>query len=705
MPASQVPLPIRSKNTYQTSSQPAPPSTFPPSFDLNLLGIPLAGPPIQFSSSSTQSHPTRSVSDPPNPFVDPQALSLVSSSNIPISEPITLPAPFLRPQPERCPTHPLPGSDPVLESLCTTQDIFSYPSDTLDLPFPASQEAFDLAGFDELNFTPGAGQIDLDEMFDWQNVVHDGELRKWGGGWEGFDNTCAMGLDLGSGGFELDEILGGDGARGLGLDGAGIESVVGLDVGVDTAVDAAGHVGMPAALQTPSRFITGGSTFAGSSSGSSGPGDLSCSGSGSDGLSIPDLQISPTSKYANYAQHLQLRQSQTEAQRLWEIPIEDSSFSLSDYVDYTMCRTPSIAGPSRGTSLGPSTPLSRTASVSACGTGRGRSLSRSSVTGPSRGRSVGSTRGRSTTKNTAGGSSRATSQISRADSRESVGQQMGEMRMNSFAGISTGHTPSQGSSGELGIGLDLSEMQVDPPPPTLPPPSAIIGGPGTDIKMSSMVHQPVPSSVFRSAGAIGGMGPQVLAVVRDMLPGSSATRPMRAQPSQLGLVDPPTAPAIPSSLPPSSTIQPQLAHIQGMPRPRSDIPTVSSEDLAGIAGQGAIAWDPSQPPPDGYLLVAVPISKTINPATTSSNLISGTALSATGAIHSSFSSASGTGFQNGAISGMVLPTSGIGTWDINSVGYPSGDIEPNGLEQEQEQDQNVQSRAEGVQGGWMGFGA
>jgi len=59
-----------------------------------------------------------------------------------------------------------------------------------------------------------------------------------GGGWEGIDDTCAMGLDLGSGEFELGERLGWDDGHGfeLRLDGAGIDLAVGPSVGVDTAV-------------------------------------------------------------------------------------------------------------------------------------------------------------------------------------------------------------------------------------------------------------------------------------------------------------------------------------------------------------------------------------------------------------------------------------------------------------------------------------
>ena len=705
MPSSQVPRPpIRSKPKSQTSAQPAPAPSSPLSFDLNLLGIPLAGPSTQPQSSSVQSSPIRPASDPPNPFVDPKALSLAPPTYASMSEAAPLRSSLLQPQPEPSPMHPLPGSDPVLESLLTSQDIFSsYSCDTLDLPFPASQEAFDLAGFDELNFALGAGEFDLDEMFDWGNVIGDGELRKWGGGWEGIDNTYATGLDLGSGEFELSEGLGGNEGRGLGPDGAGIDLAVGVGVGADTAVNFATRIGVPAVLPTPGRLQ---SIITGTSSGTSGPADLNGAGPGSDGLSLPDPQTFQTSNYANYAQQLQLLPSQMEVQSLWEVPIEDSSFSLSDYVDYTMCRTPSVAGPSRGTSLGPSRPLSRAASVSASGTGRGRSLSSSVPPGttPSHGRSVGSTRGRSLTRSAAGSSSRATSRISCADSRESAGRRMGDMSMNYFPGISSGPTANQGLSGGLGLGLDLSEMQVDPPPPTLPPPGAIIGvGPmsGTDMGIGgaglSMASQPVLSQMFGSAEVIRGMDAEMLTAFGGMLPGSSTTQPTRVQLSQLDFIEPPTAPTIPSSIPPSTEVQPQLTHVQSMPPP--GVLTVSSEDLAGIAGQGAIAWDPSQPPPAGYLLVAVPIPNSINPATTSSNLTPGTALSATGTIHS-LSCGSGMELPNGAMPGMILPASTIDPWNINPIDYPGGAIRPNGSER----DQHVQSQAEGVQGRWMGFG-
>ena len=704
-PSSQFSPPPRRSKPKPKSQIPAQPAPAPASFDLNLLGIPLTGPSTQPSTSSVQSSPIRPASDPPNPFVDPKDLSLAPSSCASIYEPAPLRASLREPKPSS--THPLPGSDPVLESLLTSQDIFSsYPCDTLDLPFPASQEAFDLAGFDELNFTLGAGEFDLDEMFDWGNVIGDGELRKWGGGWEGVDNTYSTGLDVESSEFELPEGLGGNDGRGLGLDGTGIDLAIGIDVGVDTAVNVAARVGVPAVLPTPGKLQ---SIIAGSNSESSGPADLSGTGSGSDGLSFPDLQTFQTSNYANYAQQSQLLPSQAEVQSLWEVPIEDSSFSLSDYVDYTMCRTPSVAGPSRGASLGPSRPSSRAASTSASGTGRGRSLSSSSVppgTTPSRGRSVGSTCGRSLPKSAAGSSSRATSRISRADSRESVGRRMRDMR-NIFAGISSGPTISQGSSGGSGIGLDLSEMQVDPPPPTLPPPSAIIGvGPITDMGMGagpSMASQSVLSLMSGSVEVIGGMDAQMLPHFGGMLPGSSATQPTRVQPSQPSqpsqpdLLELPMAPTLPSSIPPSTKTQPQLTHIQRMPPP--GVFTVSSEDLAGIAGQGAIAWDPSQPPPAGYLLVAVPIPNSINPAATSSNLSPGTALSSMGTTHY-LSCAPGTELQNGVMPGMIIPTSGIEPWNINPIDYPGGAIRPNGLER----DQNVQSQAEGVQGGWMRFG-
>ena len=545
-------------------------------------------------------------------------------------------------------------------------------------------------------------------MFDWENVLGDGELRKWGGGWEEIDDTCETGLDLGDGGFELDEGLGGDDENwfALGLDGAGINLAVRPSVGVDTAVNFAACVGVPALLPTPRRLATL-RTIAGSSSGSSGPVDSSGSGSGSDGLSLSDPPTLPIAIYASYTQHLQALRSQMEAQSVWEVPIEESSFSLSDYVDYTMCRTPSVAGPSRGASLGPSRPLSRaaSASASASGTGRGRSLSRSSVppgTTPSRGRSVGSTRGRSLTKSTAGGSSRATSWISRADSHESVGRRTRNTRMNSLAGISTGPTTSRVSSGGSGIGLDLSEMQVDPPPPTLPPPSAIIGAAIADTGMDavpSISPQPTPSQIFRDAESIGGMGAQMLAALGGMLPGSSTTQFAHVQPSQLDLLESLTTPTKPSSISPSTKLQQRVTHIQSMPPP--GIPTVSSEDLAGIAGQGAIAWDPSQPPPAGYLLVAVPIPNSVNPAATSSNLIPGIALSATGAIHSTpLSSTSGTELQNCVTQEIIQPASGIETWDINSIDYSGGVVRPNGLGQ----DPNVQSPDEGIEGERMGFG-
>ena len=118
--------------------------------------------------------------------------------------------------------------------------------------------------------------------------------------------------------------------------------------------------------------------------------------------------------------------------------------------------------------------------------------------------------------------------------------------------------------------------------------------------------------------------------------------------------------------------------------PPPGIPTVSSEDLAGIAGQGAIAWDPSQPPPAGYLLVAVPIPNSINPATTSSSLNPGTALPATGTIRSShLSSTSGTELQNDVVQELAHPASGIETWDINSIDHSGGVlVNPNGLEQD-----------------------
>ena len=643
--------------------------TPPLSFDLNLLGKPLVGPSIQPSSSSAQSSPLRHASDPPNPFVDPKTLSLAPSTSAPTFKPASIQPSHLQLQPEPSPT-PQPGADPVLESLFT-----SYLCDALDLPFPASQEAFDLAGFDELNFTPGTGQIDLGKLFDWENVFGDGELRKWGGGWEEIDDTCATGLDLGGGGFELGEGLGGDDENwfALGLDGASIDLAVRPSVGVDTAVNLAARVGVPALLPTPRRLATQ-QTIAGSSSGSSGPVDWSGSGSGSDGLSIPDPPTLPIAIYASYTQHLQALQAQTEAQSVWEVPIEESSLSLSDYVDYTMCRTPSVTGPSRGASLGPSRPSSRAASASASGTGRGRSLSRSSVppgTASSRGRSIGSTRGRSLTKSAAGGSSRATSRISRADSHESPGRRTRDMRMNSLAGVSTGPTTNRVSSGGSGIGLDLSEMQVDPPPPTLPPPSAIIEG----------------------------MDAQMLAALDGMLPSSSTTQFAHAQPSQLDLSESLTTPTMPSSISPSTKLQQQVTHIQSMPPP--GIPTVSSEDLAGIAGQGAIAWDLSQPPPAGYLLVAVPIPNSINSTTTSSNLTPGTSLSATGTIHStSLSSTSGTELQYGVIQEIIQPASGIETWDINSIDYSGGGIRPNGLGQ----DPNVQSPEEGIEGGKMGVG-
>ena len=512
-------------------------------------------------------------------------------------------------------------------------------------------------------------------MFDWENVLGDGELKRWGGGWEEIDDTCATGLDLGDGGFELGEGLGEDDENwfALGLDGAGIDLAVRPSVEVDAAVNFAARVGVPALLPTPRRLATR-QTITGSSSGSSGPVDSSGSGSGSDGLSFPDPPTLPIAIYASYTQHLQALQSQMEAQSAWEVPIEESSLSLSDYVDYTMCRTPSVAGPSRGASLGPSRPSSRAASASASGTGRGRSLSRSSVppgTTSSRGRSVGSTRGRSLTKSTASDNSRAASRISRADSHESVGRRTRGLRMNSLAGISTGPTTSRVSSGGSGMGLDLSEMQVDPPPPTLPPPSAIIGG----------------------------MDAQMLAALGGMQPSSSTTQFAHAQPSQLDLLESLTTPTIPSSISPSTKLQQQVTHIQSMPPP--GIPTVSSEDLAGIAGQGAIAWDPSQPPPAGYLLVAVPIPNSINSATTSSSVIPGTALSATGTNYStSLSSTSGTELQNGVMQEIIQPASGIETWDINSIDYSGGVIRPNGLGQ----DPNVQSQDEGTESGRMSFG-
>jgi hypothetical protein len=628
-------------------------------------------------------------------------LSLAQSSSASTFEPASFQPELPRPQPGSSPTHPQPGSDPVFESLFNPQDIFSsYFGDTLNLPFPASQEAFDLAGFGELNFTPGQGQFDLGEMFDWENVLDDGELRMWGGDWEGIDDTGATGLDLVGGQFELGEGLDEDDGHGFGygLDDAGIDLDVGPGVGGDTALDLAARVRVPALLPTPARLATR-QTITGSSSGSSGPVDPTGNGSGSDEPSFPDPSTFSISSYANFAQQLQALQSHSEAQSLWEVPIEESPLSLSDYVDYAMCRTPSVAGPSRGASLGPSRPLSRAASASASGTGRGRSLSRSSVppgTTSSRGRSVGSTRGRSLTKSTAGGSSRATSRISRADSHESVGQRTRDMRVNSFARIPAGPTTSRVSSGGSGIGLDLSEMQVDPPLPTLPPPSAIIGVgsmTATDTRMGAVPcisPQPVPSQMVRNVEIIGGMAAQMLG---GTLPGSSTTQPARVQPSQLDLIEPTAAPTTPSSIPPSSKLQQQLTHIQNMPPP--GIPTVSSEDLAGIAGQGAIAWDPSQPPPAGYLLVAVPIPSS---GATSSSLVPGTALSATGTIHStSHSSTLGTKLQNG---GTIRPAPGVETWDINPIDHPGGVTIPNGLGE----DPNVQSLPAGIQGGWMGFG-
>ena len=134
-----------------------------------------------------------------------------------------------------------------------------------------------------------------------------------------------------------------------------------------------------------------------------------------------------------------------------------------------------------------------------------------------------------------------------------------------------------------------------------------VGGRRKSIPEVVGIPQLVPSQMFRNAEVIGGMDAEMLAAFGGMPPGSSATQPTCIPPSQL---EPPTAPTIPSSIPPSTTIQPQLTHPQSMPPP--GILTVSSEDLAGIAGQGAIAWDPSQPPPAGYLLVAVLIPNSIN---------------------------------------------------------------------------------------------
>ena len=490
-------------------------------------------------------------------------------------------------------------------------------------------------------------------MFDWAKTLQDDDVRKWGGDWDLF-NTGAGVLDSGSGEFELGEGLGGDDGRAL--DGAGIGLAVGPGVGVDTAIHAAACGGVPAVLPTPSKLITAQSPIAGSSSGSSGSVDLSGAGFSSDGLPVPGQSTFPTSQYD---QQLLVLQPNPEAQPLWET---DSPLSLSDYVDYTMCRTPSAAGFSRRASRGPSRPLSRAASASASGTGRGRSLSRSSDapgTTPSRGWSVGSTRGRSLTKSVGGGSSRTTSRISRAGSHESVGRRMKDVSTHSFPTIPTGPTTSRSSSGGLGFGLDLGEMQVDPLP-TLPPPSSITSvGPisGPDIGMSavpSMAHQIVPSRMFRSVELSGGMDAEALAVFGGMLHGPPATQPTHVQPGPLDFTEPPTAPRIPPSMP-------RPVHFQS----RSPIPKFESEVLASLVGEKAIAWDPSEPTPQGWVLVAVPVPNPINPATPSS-LIPGTALPATRTIHStSLTSSSGTVPQNGATPGMILPTSGIETWNIN----------------------------------------
>jgi hypothetical protein len=671
----QLPRPS-SRSKSQLSPRPAPASTSPLSFDLNLLGIPLAVPP------SSSASPIRPTSDTRKLFVDPKALTLAQSSSALIFEPSALQASLPRPQHDFSPILARPGADPVLQSHSTSQDITSF--DSLDIPYPTSREAFELAGFNELNFYPGAGEYNLDEvfkkMFDLPRILDDSELKEWGGGWEGVDNTGAARLDLGIGEFELGEGVGADDGLGFGFDDTGIDSAVGFSLEADAAVHAAAHVGVPAVLPTPHDLVAGQVTFAGSGPGSSGPTGSSGNGPDSDELSFTDLSTFLTTGYASYPQQLQPFQSHTEAQSIWEVPTEDSSFSLSDYVDYTMCRTPSVANLSRGGSAGPSRPLSRAASASASGAGRGRSLSRSSVppgTTPSRGRSVASTRGRSATRSVAGGSSRGSSRVSRADSRESVSRRIRDVRVNSFAGIPAGPTKRRGRSGGLEIGLDLSEMHAGPPPPTLPPPSAIIG-------VSSTAPQPVPSQVSGSVEVIGGMDSNMLATYGGMLPGSSGALPT-VQPNQCDLIAPPPAP-----IPPSITkMPPQAMHIQSMPPP--GIPTVSSEDLAGMAGQSAIAWDPNHPPPAGYLLVAVPIQNSVGPSATSSNLTPGTTSGTVGTVHIS---------SNDAIPGVTLPPSGLETWNVDSVDYSGGSIRPSDLEQHQ----HVQSRAEEVQGSWIGFG-
>ena len=98
-------------------------------------------------------------------------------------------------------------------------------------------------------------------------------------------------------------------------------------------------------------------------------------------------------------------------------------------------------------------------------------------------------------------------------------------------------------------------------------------------------------------------------------------------------------------------------------------------------GGHELAWGPSQPPPAGYLLVAVPIPNSINPATTSSNLTPGTALPTTRTIRSShLSSTSGTELQNDVVQELAQPASGIETWDINSIDCSGGVlVNPNGL--------------------------
>ena len=210
------------------------------------------------------------------------------------------------------------SSTPKISSLLTCE------THSISL-FPVTQEAFDLGGF---NFTPGAGQFDLGEMFDWENVLGDGKLRLWCGDWEGVGDTCATALNLGSGEFEPGEGLGGDDGHGVGvgvgLNDTGINLAVGPSVGLDTAVGVPARVWVPAVLRVP-RGLASRQTTADSSSESSGPIDPSGNGSGSDELSFRDPSTFPIS---NYAHQLQALQSYSGAQSLWGVPIEESSLSF-----------------------------------------------------------------------------------------------------------------------------------------------------------------------------------------------------------------------------------------------------------------------------------------------------------------------------------------------------------------------------------------